>query len=85
VFTYLKLCPDDNEYAHPLDVVPIVDLNSGEVGWGWGWGVATSDPQMTHIRSTNYLHASHTTPETDPEADQNIKSTTRNSTPTPGD
>ncbi|GBF99493.1 copper amine oxidase [Raphidocelis subcapitata] len=31
VFTYLKLCPDDNEYAHPLDVVPIVDLNAGEV------------------------------------------------------
>ncbi len=31
VFTYLKLSPDDNEYAHPLDVVPIVDLNSGEV------------------------------------------------------
>ncbi|KAI8464298.1 MAG: copper amine oxidase [Monoraphidium minutum] len=31
VFTYLKLSPDDNEYAHPLDVVPIVDLNTGEV------------------------------------------------------
>lgn len=31
VFTYMKLSPDDNEYAHPLDVVPIVDLNKGEV------------------------------------------------------
>lgn len=31
VFTYFKLSPDDNEYAHPLDVVPIVDLNSNKV------------------------------------------------------
>lgn len=31
VFTYMKPGPHDNEYAHPLDVVPVVDLNSREV------------------------------------------------------
>lgn len=28
---YYKACPDDNEYAHPMDLCPIVDLNEGRV------------------------------------------------------
>ena len=28
---YYKACPDDNEYAHPLDLCPIVDLYTKEV------------------------------------------------------
>ncbi|KAG1658854.1 hypothetical protein FOA52_008811 [Chlamydomonas sp. UWO 241] len=30
-FLYGRLCPGDNEYAHPLDIVPIVDLNEARV------------------------------------------------------
>ncbi|KAJ9529491.1 hypothetical protein QJQ45_013830 [Haematococcus lacustris] len=30
-FLYLRTRAGDNEYAHPLDLVPIVDLNSGQV------------------------------------------------------
>lgn len=30
-FMYLVSSPDDNQYAHPLDLVPLVDLNKGEV------------------------------------------------------
>jgi hypothetical protein len=30
-FLYGRLCPGDNEYAHPLDMVPIVDLNEVRV------------------------------------------------------
>lgn len=28
---YYKACPDDNEYAHPMDLCPIVDLNEQRV------------------------------------------------------
>lgn len=31
-FLFLKLSPNDNEYAHPLDLTVIVDLNAGKVG-----------------------------------------------------
>jgi primary-amine oxidase len=31
VFTYYKEGPDDNEYAHPMDVTPVVDLYSRQV------------------------------------------------------
>lgn len=31
VFMYYKACPDDNEYAHPMDLCPIVDLNEQRV------------------------------------------------------
>jgi primary-amine oxidase len=31
VFCYLRLVPDDNEYAHPLDILPLVDLLSERV------------------------------------------------------
>lgn len=27
VFFYLKLSPSDNEYAHPMDIVTLVDLS----------------------------------------------------------
>jgi len=27
---YLKTSPDDNEYAHPMDLCPVVDLNTRE-------------------------------------------------------
>lgn len=30
-FLYVRTCKDDNEYAHPLDLVPLVDLNLGRV------------------------------------------------------
>jgi primary-amine oxidase len=30
-FLYARASPDDNEYAHPLDLVPLVDLNLGKV------------------------------------------------------
>lgn len=30
-FLYGRLCPGDNEYAHPLDLSPIVDLNQAKV------------------------------------------------------
>jgi hypothetical protein len=30
VFMYYKPHPDDNEYAHPLDLCPVVDLNTRE-------------------------------------------------------
>jgi primary-amine oxidase len=30
-FTYLQSSPNDNQYAHPLDLVPIVDLNERRV------------------------------------------------------
>ncbi|GAX75117.1 hypothetical protein CEUSTIGMA_g2561.t1 [Chlamydomonas eustigma] len=30
-FLYGRLCPGDNEYAHPIDLCPIVDLNEGRV------------------------------------------------------
>jgi primary-amine oxidase len=28
---YYKACPDDNEYAHPMDLCPVVDLYAGKV------------------------------------------------------
>lgn len=28
---YYKACPDDNEYAHPMDLCPVVDLNQRRV------------------------------------------------------
>jgi primary-amine oxidase len=31
VFMYYKACPDDNEYAHPMDLCPVVDLYAGKV------------------------------------------------------
>jgi hypothetical protein len=31
VFMYYKACPDDNEYAHPMDLCPVVDLNEQRV------------------------------------------------------
>lgn len=31
VFMYYKSCPDDNEYAHPMDLCPVVDLHAGKV------------------------------------------------------
>eukprot|EP00877_Chromochloris_zofingiensis_P005949 jgi/Chrzof1/1607/Cz10g14120.t1 len=31
VFMYLKTSPDDNEYAHPMDLCPVVDLNARKV------------------------------------------------------
>lgn len=31
VFMYYKACPNDNEYAHPMDLCPIVDLNEQRV------------------------------------------------------
>lgn len=31
VFMYYKGCPDDNEYAHPMDLCPVVDLNEQQV------------------------------------------------------
>eukprot|EP00879_Flechtneria_rotunda_P005364 GHRR01005651.1.p1 GENE.GHRR01005651.1~~GHRR01005651.1.p1 ORF type:complete len:562 (+),score=120.19 GHRR01005651.1:811-2496(+) len=31
VFMYYKACPDDNEYAHPMDLCPVVDLNVNRV------------------------------------------------------
>ncbi|KAI8475788.1 MAG: copper amine oxidase [Monoraphidium minutum] len=30
-FLYVRTSPDDNEYAHPLDLLPLVDLNLGQV------------------------------------------------------
>jgi Cu2+-containing amine oxidase len=30
-FLYGRLCPGDNEYAHPIDMCPIVDLNEERV------------------------------------------------------
>ena len=30
-FLYVRGGPEDNEYAHPLDLLPIVDLNLGRV------------------------------------------------------
>ncbi len=30
-FIYGRTCPGDNEYAHPLDLCPIVDLNEMRV------------------------------------------------------
>jgi len=30
-FLYVRTRPGDNEYAHPIDLVPIVDLNAGRV------------------------------------------------------
>lgn len=30
-FLYVRKCEKDNEYAHPLDLVPLVDLNLGKV------------------------------------------------------
>lgn len=30
-FTYLKLSPQGNQYAHPVDMVPIVDMTAGKV------------------------------------------------------
>lgn len=31
VFMYYKASADDNEYAHPMDLCPVVDLNEGRV------------------------------------------------------
>lgn len=31
---YQRTHADDNHYAHPIDFVPIVDLNAGKVGGG---------------------------------------------------
>lgn len=31
IFMYYKACPDDNEYAHPMDLCPVVDLYAGKV------------------------------------------------------
>lgn len=31
-FLYVRSCKADNEYAHPLDLCPLVDLNLGKVG-----------------------------------------------------
>ncbi|MEW5302648.1 MAG: hypothetical protein WDW36_005411 [Sanguina aurantia] len=28
---YLKLSPEDNEYSHPIDVVPLIDINTHEI------------------------------------------------------
>lgn len=30
-FLYVRSCKADNEYAHPLDMCPLVDLNLGKV------------------------------------------------------
>ncbi len=30
-FLYVRTCKADNEYAHPLDLCPLVDLNLGKV------------------------------------------------------
>jgi Cu2+-containing amine oxidase len=30
-FLYMRSCKADNEYAHPLDLCPLVDLNLGKV------------------------------------------------------
>jgi primary-amine oxidase len=30
-FLYVRTSKEDNEYAHPLDLVPLVDLNAGKV------------------------------------------------------
>ena len=30
-FLYMRSTREDNEYAHPLDLVPLVDLNLGKV------------------------------------------------------
>eukprot|EP00878_Enallax_costatus_P044330 GHUV01052842.1.p2 GENE.GHUV01052842.1~~GHUV01052842.1.p2 ORF type:complete len:133 (-),score=18.63 GHUV01052842.1:214-612(-) len=30
-FLYVRTCKSDNEYAHPLDMCPLVDLNLGKV------------------------------------------------------
>lgn len=30
-FLYLRLDPDDNAYAHPIDILPVVDLNTERV------------------------------------------------------
>lgn len=31
IFVYLRSCPDDNQYAHPLDIMPFVDVLSNKV------------------------------------------------------
>lgn len=31
IFTYLRTSPDDNQYAHPTDVVPFVDMYQEKV------------------------------------------------------
>lgn len=36
-FLYVRACKVDNEYAHPLDLCPLVDLNLGKVGAVLGW------------------------------------------------
>lgn len=30
-FLYMRSCKSDNEYAHPLDMVPLIDLDEGKV------------------------------------------------------
>ena len=32
IFVYLRSCAEDNQYAHPLDLVPFVDVLQGKVG-----------------------------------------------------
>lgn len=30
-FMYMRSCAADNQYAHPLDMLPIIDLNTGKI------------------------------------------------------
>jgi hypothetical protein len=50
VFMYYKACPDDNEYAHPMDLCPVVDLYAGKVIHI----DAYSQPPAIPMRSANY-------------------------------
>jgi hypothetical protein len=45
-FMYAKTSPHDNHYAHPIDIVPLLDLNLGKARVGaWGaWQCETLFP-----------------------------------------
>jgi len=43
-FLYVRSCKADNEYAHPLDLCPLVDLNLGKVRQGEEGGRGAHTP-----------------------------------------